>query len=111
MNVAVLKTKAEQALTEQFANVAHELPGGAAVAEARERAIGRFAALGLPHRRVEQWKYTDLRAALREAYPPAISRPSRLDVAGLEAALGAELAALDAVRIVFVNGAFAPALS
>jgi Fe-S cluster assembly protein SufD len=111
MNVAVLKTKAEQALTEQFANVADKLPGGAAVADAREQAIGRFAALGLPHRRVEAWKYTDLRAALREAYPPAIGTPSRLDAAGLEAALGAELAALETVRIVFVNGAFAPALS
>jgi Fe-S cluster assembly protein SufD len=111
MNVAVLKTKAEQALTEQFANVADKLPGGSAVAEAREQAIGRFAALGLPHRRVEAWKYTDLRAALREAYPPAIGTPWRLDVAGLEAALGEELAAFDAVRIVFVNGSFAPALS
>ncbi len=111
MNVAVLKTKAEQALTEQFAKIARDLPGGPAVAQAREEAIGRFAALGLPHRRIEEWKYTDLRAAMREAYPPMIGTPSRLDVAGLEAALGPELAAVDAVRIVFVNGAFAPALS
>ena len=52
MNVAVLKTKAEQALTEQFASAAAALPGGDAVAQARETAIGRFAALGLPHRRI-----------------------------------------------------------
>ena len=71
MNVAVLKTKAEQALTEQFASAAGALPGGDAIAAAREAAIGRFAARGLPHRRIEEWKYTDLRAALREAYPPA----------------------------------------
>jgi Fe-S cluster assembly protein SufD len=111
MNVAVLKSKAEQALTEQFANLADKLPGDAAVAQAREQAIGRFAALGLPHRRVEAWKYTDLRAALREAYLPTIGTPSQLDAAGLEAALGDELATLDTARIVFVNGSFAPALS
>ena len=32
-----------------------------AVPDARKAAIGAFAALGLPHRRIEEWKYTDLR--------------------------------------------------
>ena len=49
MNVAVLKTKAEQALTDSSPR--SSLPGGPALAQAREEAIGRFAALGLPHRR------------------------------------------------------------
>ena len=35
------------------------------------RAIGKFSALGLPHRRIEEWKYTDLRANLKEALPLA----------------------------------------
>jgi hypothetical protein len=35
MNVAVLKTKAEQALTETFAAIADRLPGGAEVRKAR----------------------------------------------------------------------------
>ena len=39
---------------------------------ARKAAIGRFGALGLPHRRIEAWKYTDLRNAMKEALPPAI---------------------------------------
>ena len=47
-------------------------PAARAVAEARKAAIGAFAALGLPHRRIEEWKYTDLRAALKEALPPAV---------------------------------------
>src|SRR6202011_1989199 len=52
MNVAVLKTKAEQALTETFVAIADKLPGGSAALKRREEAIGRFSALGLPHRRV-----------------------------------------------------------
>jgi Fe-S cluster assembly protein SufD len=61
MTVAVTKTKAEQPFTRKFEAVASKLPGSRAVAEARSAAIGAFAALGLPHRRLEPWKYTDLR--------------------------------------------------
>lgn len=71
MNVAIIKTKAEAALVEQFESAQNRLPGNAAVARMRRDAIGRFAALGLPHRRVEEWKYTDLRAMLKEAPPLA----------------------------------------
>ena len=48
MNVAVIKTKAEMALVEQFESVAAKLPGNAGVAQVRRQAIGQFAALGLP---------------------------------------------------------------
>jgi Fe-S cluster assembly protein SufD len=111
MTVAVTRTRAEQALTESFEAVAGRLPGRAAVREARRRAIGTFAALGLPHRRIEEWKYTDLRALLKEAYAPTAGRPAAADQRALDAALGPALASLDAVRIVFLDGAFAPALT
>ena len=75
MTVAATKTKAEQALTQSFEAIAAHLPGGRAVAEVRKAAIGTFSALGLPHRRIEQWKYTDLRVALKEALPPATGEP------------------------------------
>jgi Fe-S cluster assembly protein SufD len=110
MNVAVLKTKAEQALTETFAAVADKLPGGEAVAKVRSAAIGRFGTLGLPHRRIEAWKYTDLRAALKEALPPLIGAPAAVGKAELDAALG-PLAAIDATRLVFVDGAYVASLS
>ena len=71
MTVQVLKTKAETALGEQFAEAETTLPGGEWLRELRLKAIGAFAALGLPHRRVEEWKYSDLRAAMKEAYPLA----------------------------------------
>jgi Fe-S cluster assembly protein SufD len=86
------------------------LPGGPAVAEARKAAIGTFAALGLPHRRIEEWKYTDLRSALKEALAPAISSDVAVSAAEIDAALEG-LAKLDAHRIVFVNGNYRPELA
>ena len=74
MTVAVTRTKVEQALSQSFEAVAAKLPGGRAVAEARKAAIGTFAALGLPHRRIEQWKWTDLRSALKERSAPGCRR-------------------------------------
>mgnify|MGYP000989406553 FL=1 len=54
MNVALMKTKAEQALTEAFEASAAKLPGSAAVKARRAEAIGAFGSLGLPHRRIEE---------------------------------------------------------
>jgi Fe-S cluster assembly protein SufD len=110
MNVAVLKTKAEQGFSEAFAGVADELPGGEGVARLRRDAIGRFETLGLPHRRIEEWKYTDLRSGLKEAMAPAVGEPGAIDAADLDAALGA-LATIDATRIVIADGLFSAALS
>lgn len=109
MNVAVMKTKAEQGFVEQFERTADQLPGDALVKAARKAAIGRFSAVGLPHRRVEEWKYTDLRAALKEALPADVE--ADLSAADLASALGPHLAALPAVTVVFVNGRFSEALS
>ena len=110
MNVAVLKTKAEQGLSEAYAEIADELPGGDGVRDVRERAIGRFEALGLPHRRIEAWKYTDLRNVLKEALPPKIGDDTPVTAADVAAALG-PLAKIAADRAVFVNGAYRPELS
>ena len=73
MNVEVrpIKTAAETALAASFAMAKRALPGAAAVAALREEAFRRFETEGLPHRRVEEWKYTDLRALMRDAKPLA----------------------------------------
>ncbi len=111
MTVAVTRTKAEQGLTQNFEAVAARLPGGGAVAAARRAAIGAFAALGLPHRRLEAWKYTDLRSALKEALPAAIGEArAPLARAKLDAALE-ELADVEAHRMVFVDGHYDRGLS
>ena len=63
-----MKTAAETALAATFAKARPALPGAAGL---REAAFKRFDAAGLPHRRVEEWKYTDLRALMRDAKPLA----------------------------------------
>jgi Fe-S cluster assembly protein SufD len=108
-DVQVMKTGAELKLAETFAAAKGSLPGDAEVAARRVDAFRRFDSLGLPHRRVEEWKYTDLRALMREARP--LAAPP--DTAALESGRGAGqlLAAAGARRLTFVNGSFVPALS
>jgi Fe-S cluster assembly protein SufD len=110
MTLAATRTKAEQDLARSFEAVAQRLPGWRAVQEARKAAIGTFAALGLPHRRIEQWKYTDLRSRLRAALPPALGGGRAPRAAELDGALEG-LASLDAHRLVFVNGVYRPEIS
>jgi Fe-S cluster assembly protein SufD len=93
-----------------FEAVAERLPGSAAVADARKAAIGAFVGRGLPHRRLEEWKYTDLRSVLKEALPPAIGDAPGVTREQIDAALD-RLAALEAERLVFVNGTYRPELS
>lgn len=72
MNVQVLKNILPQAGASLVDGVAG-LPGGARVQEARRRAYQTFEMLGLPTRRVEDFKYTDLRALMRTIAAPAPS--------------------------------------
>ncbi|KAB2851231.1 MAG: Fe-S cluster assembly protein SufD [Hyphomicrobiaceae bacterium] len=106
MTVQIAKTKAETGLLESFGKVAGNLPGTPAVRALREAAIGRFAALGLPHRRIEEWKFTDLRAAVKEALPPARLDKGAYEEEALAKALGRELAGLTCIQLVFVDGEF-----
>jgi Fe-S cluster assembly protein SufD len=80
-----------------------------AVAALREEAFRRFEAGGLPSRRIEEWKYTDLRALMREAKPLAPLPDAAARRWAAESA--ALLASIDARRIVFVDGCFVPELS
>jgi Fe-S cluster assembly protein SufD len=107
---AVVKTSGvERALADQFAAVMPRLPGGKAVAAMRTRALDAFAREGLPHRRIEDWKYTDLRALMREALPPAAA-PDKAAQQRAAKVLKAHKA--DGTRrLVLVDGTFVPALS
>jgi Fe-S cluster assembly protein SufD len=104
-----IKTAAETGLAANFATVKPALPGAGSVAALREHAFKRFETAGLPHRRVEEWKYTDLRALMRDAKP----LPSIPDAATKARAkdAGAAFASIEGRRIVFVDGAFVPELS
>jgi Fe-S cluster assembly protein SufD len=104
-----MKTAAETALAASFIAASRALPGAAAVAGLRETAFKRFETAGLPHRRVEEWKYTDLRALMRDAKPLAEVPDAAAKARAKNA--GARLASIEGRRIVFVDGAFAPELS
>src|SRR5215475_11734772 len=111
MNAEVrpIKTAAETALAQNFAAVKRALPGAGTVGALREDAFRRFETEGLPHRRVEEWKYTDLRALMRDAeplaaVPDAAAKARAKDVLAI-------LPAIEARRVVFVDGALVPELS
>jgi len=80
------------------------LPGAGAAWLDGLRASGarRFAGLGLPNRRVEEWKYTDLRALGADPFGNA---EAPAEIAVPDGGLG------DTHRAVFVNGRFDAGLS
>src|SRR3954462_11420528 len=109
MNLAVANKETERALGDIFAVARDRLPGAGKVADARRQAFEAYERMGLPHRRIEDWKYTDLRVLMREVLPPAPAP----DAAALKRAASAlELHAIaDVRRLVLVDGVFAPKLS
>jgi Fe-S cluster assembly protein SufD len=102
MNIQTIqRSRAEAALIRQF-DAESATPG-------KRAAFERFAALGLPTRRIESWHYTDLRSAMTVAAPPADAP----DAAALEQAraLLASRRRLGAGRLVLINGRYAKDLS
>lgn len=71
MNVELkrIRTGAETQVLEAFQAVEDTLPGMAQTHAERRQRMGLFERDGLPHRRNEEWKYTDLRALVRELAP------------------------------------------
>ncbi len=109
MNLALAKTDTARAPSDIFATARDRLPGAGAVADARKLAFEAYERVGLPHRRIEEWKYTDLRALMREVLPLAAA-PDAVALQRAAAALKS-LATADAHRLVLVDGVLAPALS
>jgi Fe-S cluster assembly protein SufD len=110
MNAEVrpMRTNAEQALLSAFEGVRARLPGGASIDRLREKALAAFAESGLPHRRIEEWKYTDLRTLMRDAAP--LAKPP--EAAAIAAVRASEpLPGVDLRRVVLVDGVFVPELS
>ncbi|MBK1623717.1 Fe-S cluster assembly protein SufD [Afifella marina] len=99
------RTKAEEALAQHFA----ELSGDDPIRDMRTTAFDAFIEKGLPNRRVEDWKYTDLRRLMTDAPAPAEPvNPERARDLVDQADIFADI---DRARIVFVNGYFVPPLS
>ena len=76
---------------------------------AQRIAAGALLADGLPSRRVEAYRYTDLRAGMRDLAPPAPAVGPAEAAAALAAAW--DWPGVAPKRLVFVDGRFVPALS
>ena len=91
-----------QPFVEQFGACEADLPGGGLgwLRDLRTAGIERFAALGLPSRREESWKYTSLRLLEKTGFEPAGAASSvsidRLPALFPQSGIGH--------RVIFVNG-------
>ncbi|CAO4179248.1 SufB/SufD family protein [Methylorubrum extorquens] len=106
-DVTNLRSPAEAGLSKLFESARKGFASEQAIS--REEAFRFFEATGLPSRRVEAFKYTDLRAAITEAAPPA-EAPSE-DAARAAVAGTTGFNEVEAVRLTFVNGHLVSSLS
>lgn len=107
---AIKRLPVETALIEAFDATADALPVAAWLASARADALAAFARMGMPHRRVEAYRYFDLRRILGQAgqLAPAAAWSEGVTFADDAAAA---FAMMDRHRLVFANGRFRPDLS
>lgn len=109
MNPAVDKTPTEEAYVEALDGALPAAPDW--LSDARQSARESFLASGLPHRRIEEWKFTDLRNQLKAGYPPLTEVPlADVDEVQLLAARS-PFADMDCARALFVDGVFRAELS
>ena len=101
----VERSAAEAAYLEAFGEA---LPTADWLEPAREAARAQFTEAGLPHRRLEAWRWTDLRTIVDREFPPSLAASGEVDGAALA---GSPFAALDCHRAVFVDGHYQAGLS
>jgi Fe-S cluster assembly protein SufD len=102
--LAVVRSAAEEAIVERYPafKARQQNWGGAAVERLREQGFAALKTRGLPNRRVEEWKYTDLKALM----PHLAERFDGFSQDLVERAkrMRPHLAVADATRLLFVNG-------
>jgi len=84
-----------------------------AIADLRQKAAGAYESAGLPTRRVERWKFTDLKGLRKLGFAQAapVDVAATPESATPESATPESAAAVDGVRLTLVNGRVVPALS
>jgi Fe-S cluster assembly protein SufD len=111
MNAGIrpIRTQAELGLVDVYTTSRQGLPGGSDVAAVRAAAFNHFTLAGLPHPRIEAWRYTDLRRLMRDAKPLAAPPDAKAKATAHDA--GSMFAALGFRRLVILNGSFATDMS
>ncbi len=114
MNLVLSKTDPGRAVSNVFVKADGRLRGAGSVADIRARAFEAYNRAGLPHRRIEDWKYTDLRVLMHHVLPVA-PQPDAAALARARAAVAqaaVEKGTVEgAAKLVLVDGLFAPNLS
>ena len=100
-------SEASQHYAEQFSTLRATLPGAKLpwVAQLRDDAMTQFTVEGMPTRKIEDWKYTNLSALDATKFMPAEACENGVSRDFLPTLIGAEH------RLVFVNGRFRADLS
>ncbi|WP_421724038.1 Fe-S cluster assembly protein SufD [Bauldia sp.] len=96
------RTEAEEEIASAYVASRKRFPGDGRVRAARDAAFSHFEHAGLPNRRVEAWKYTDLRAQMRSFAPLAPDTESHVGTAS------DPIGALDRARAIIANGRYRP---
>jgi Fe-S cluster assembly protein SufD len=96
----VNRSAAERTLARQFAEHERREPS-----PVRAAAFARFAAAGLPTRRVEAWHYTDLRASMADA-APILPAPTRAHIEAARSRLAGLGRFAAGPRVVLLGGSF-----
>ncbi len=106
MSIPQNRTPAEEAYLCGFAE-----PEDNWLANMRRVGMEAFRRLGLPHRRIEEWKYTDLRNLIDGAYPPMMDA-TIVDIEQVRELAGRSIfAPLERATAVFADGRFCSELS
>ncbi|GGB54424.1 Fe-S cluster assembly protein SufD [Roseibium aquae] len=108
-NTPIKHTQGETDLIARFETARESLAGSVSVGALRAASLAQIQDKGLPHRRVEEYKYSDLRAFMKSAAP--LAAPA--EAAAVRQALNVQdsYGELDRYRIVIANGNFAPEVS
>jgi Fe-S cluster assembly protein SufD len=107
MNTPVQRSAAETAYTDAFDAAESVLPRAEWFQPVRSAARQHVTASGLPHRRMESWRWTDLRTLIDGEFPPRLE----IGEATASPALGNAFGACERHLAVFVDGRFEPSLS
>ncbi len=99
-DLAVIRSPAEEAIIAAYQAQRARTPN--ALPKARDAAFDVLKARGLPTRRVEEWKYTDLRNLMRE-FPAPAAVPDAKAIAAARNVQGA-ITVGDVSEVLFVNG-------
>jgi Fe-S cluster assembly protein SufD len=103
----LVRTEAENGLISLSQDA--KLDGPSWLKDLQDKARAEFQALGLPNRRVEEWKYTDLKTAMKVAFQPVDQ--GDVTQAQIDELLGADLSELSTHALVFVDGQLNEGLS